>query len=325
MPNLLAHYLLAKRFSLKEQEIRSRKGSSDSFLEGNFDYFSLGTQGPDPLFFVGILPWHFHLKTAMKKIGNQLHKTDAKKYFRLLIEECYTIEPEKRNVRAQSQFKAFVFGQFAHYLLDREAHPYILYESGFDDEGKITGKYHYSHARFETKIDFCLAKRFKMEYFLKDPVDILPDYKKALDLIDWHLVPVLKRMFNLKKLPKDMYSNGLLNYRKILSYTNGGTEKRIALVKNTNLGATRLPKEVKEDVLNEKRQKWLDPVSGKEHGESFLELHSRAFDILEDVYCDILENGFNYETFAKYIDGRNYYGNDVTEKWKYKNKDCLKN
>lgn len=318
MPNLLAHYLLAKRFSIRESEIALKNPNFNSFLEGNFDYFSLGTQGPDPLFFMGILPFHLHLPTAMKKIGNQLHKSDGKRFFRFLIEQCYAIEPGKYNNKSLNQFMAFVFGQYAHYLLDREAHPYILYESGFDKNGKITGKYHYSHASFESKIDFCLAKKYKMEYFLKKPTDILVDHKSALKLVDIYFVPVLKRMFDFERLPKDMYSNGMHNYKSILSYTNSGSEMRIALVKKTNLGASRLPLEVKEDVLNESRELWLDPVSGKEHHESFLELHSRAYDILEETYLDIIRQGFNYDTFAKYLDGRNYYGTPCKEKWIYK-------
>ncbi len=319
MPNLLAHYLLVKRFSLKYKEIESNYPNFHSFLDGNFDYLSLGTQGPDPLFYMGIIPFRgLHLPTAMKKVGNQIHKTDAKKYFRYLIQQCYSIDDTQTAGKEILRFKAFIFGQFAHYLLDRECHPYILYKSGFDKNGKIKGKYHYQHAYFESKLDFCLSEKYKMDHFLEDPQDILPNHPMVLKTIDRNFVPVLKQTFDLKKLPKNMYSNGLKNFRFWLKYTNHGTRARVFFFGKTNLSATRLPKVVSEDVLNEKRDVWLDPVSGEKHNESFLELHSRVFVILSSLYEDIMKKGFNYETFSKYIDGRNYYGEPLDQKWVYK-------
>lgn len=324
MPAVISHYLLAKRFSLKEGELASSHPSFDDFLEKNFVYFALGSQGPDPLFFTGIIPFRgLHLPTAMKKIGNQIHKTDAKKYFRLLIEECFKIEPEKHDFGEQKQFKAFVFGQFAHYLLDKYCHPYVLYESGFDDDGKITGEYHYLHSKIETEIDYCLAKKYKTDHILDKPGDLLKCIRTSsrndpLAKIDAHLVPVLKKTFDLKYLPKHMYSNGLKNYRTILNYTNGGSSLRVALFKKTNLAAMRMPKEVKEDVLNENREKWYHPVSNTPSNASFLELHSKAFDELQSLFIDIMENGFSYEVFLRHMDDKDYYGCVPNSKWMFK-------
>ena len=52
MPNLLTHYLFAKRFSLKVEEIHRQNPDYQSFLTNNFEYLALGTQGPDPLFYL---------------------------------------------------------------------------------------------------------------------------------------------------------------------------------------------------------------------------------------------------------------------------------
>lgn len=320
MPNLLAHHLLVKRFALKEAELRSAYPGAEDFITGNFDYLALGAQGPDPLFYLGIVPGHaLHLVAASKKIGNALHKEDGKRFFRLLVERSYVIEPEGNTNRQQRQFKAFVLGQFSHYLLDRECHPYILYESGFDKEtGKIKGHSHYDHAHFESEIDFALCQKYHYDYFLSHPADILPDNKLVLKLIDDNLNQPLCQMYGLKHLPKRFYSNALTNMRSMISYLNKGSDFRVALFpKSISVKGMRLPKEVNEDVLNEKREFWLDPVTGERHAESFLELHSRAFQILEEVYEEILKNGFNYESFAKYINGLNYYGTPLDAKWTY--------
>lgn len=321
MPNLFAHSLLAKRILLKEREICLKNPGWEPFLEPNQDYLFLGTQGPDPLFYMGIIPFKgLHLITAIKKIGNRLHKLDGKKLFRNLIEMSYSIDFGK-NCEEQKRFQAFIFGQFAHYLLDRECHPYILYESGFDDNGRITGKYHYQHTFFESQIDYCLAKHYKVEYFLKRPGETIPNRFGPLKIIDRYFVPVLEKTFDVKRLPKKMYSNGVNNFRSWITYSNNGSKMRVFLFGKTSLSATRLPSEVTEDVLNEKKELWLDPVSGEEHHESFLELHSKAYDILARLYEDIMTKGFNFETFSEYIDGRNYYGNLPSEKWKYHRKE----
>lgn len=318
MPNLLAHYLLIKRFSLKEGEIVLKPKNFTPFLKDNFDFLSLGTQGPDPLFYMGINPIRgLHLPTAMKKIGNRLHKEDPHIFFKALVDSIHTIDFYE-NGNEFNQFKAFIFGQFAHYLLDRETHPYILYISGFDDDGRITGSYHYKHAHLESEIDHCLARKFGNNSFLVDPQNILPNNKDYTQVIDKNLVPVLEKIFDEKKLPTHMYSNGFKNFRSWIKYVNHGTSIRAKMFFNTSLAAMRLPKEVTEDVLNEKKNVWLDPVSGERHSDSFMELHSKAFDLLENCYNDIMNHGFNYETFSKYIDDRNYYGTPIGSKWVYK-------
>ena len=67
MPNLLAHRLFIDNIiqcnSLEEKEIIALR---------------LGTQGPDPMFYHGIIPWRsWHFIIALKKIGNKLHKENG--------------------------------------------------------------------------------------------------------------------------------------------------------------------------------------------------------------------------------------------------------
>lgn len=323
MPNLLAHHLLIKRFALKEAELRSPFTNADDFLTGNRDYLTIGAQGPDPLFYMGVVPTHgLHLISANYRVGNHIHKTDAKRYFRLLVEQVYGIEPYNSSNRPQKQFMAFVLGQFSHYLLDRECHPYILYESGFDKEtGSIKGKYHYEHAHFESEIDFALCKQYKYDYFLANPWEILPENNRVLEDINENFVPVLER-FQGKKLPKKYYVNAVQNMRSLVAYMNKGSDMRAKMLsKSISLKGIRLPKEVQGDVLNERRTLWLNPVTGEEHHESFLELHSKAFRLLEQLYTDILRYGFNYDTFAHYIDGNSYYGTPTKKPFVYMKED----
>lgn len=320
MPNLLAHSLIVKRLNNSSYSLNN---GQNSFLKGNYDFLVLGSLGPDPLFYMGILPFSgLHLITACKKIGNKIHKMDGKTFFKLLINQVYFIE----NDLDQTRFKAFVFGQFAHYILDREAHPFIMYESGFDDNGNITSHYHFDHAFFETNIDCALAKKYAINRFFIHPEETIPSTTTYLRIIDFYLVPVLKELFGEKHLPKHMYSNAINNMRRLLKTMNhNGKIKSKILGKNIALSAMYFPKEIDFSTLNEEKEIWLDPVSGKESNESFLEIHTRSFRIVEQCYKDILKNGFNYSVFAKYLDGRDYYGFVPGEKKIYKKENNNRN
>jgi hypothetical protein len=316
MPNLLAHNLVIKRFYIKEDELSGDDSDSTHFIRNNLDFLSLGSQGPDPLFFVGVIPFHaLHLFTAKKKFGNQIHQSDGKKYFRLLIEEAYTIEDDLERAR----FQSFILGQLAHYFLDREAHPYILYETGFDEDGKITGKYHYLHAHYEAQIDVCLAKKWKMTYFLDNPSDALPADKDFLRIIDMHFVPVLRRFFNDNHIPKKIYSNGITNMRSVIRNMNHHGKIKAKLIGKNSLSALYLPIDSADPkVLNESKEIWLDPVTGAKRNDSFIQIHSRAYELLDQCYNDILRNGFNYGVVSKYLNGLDYYGLPVGVKWTHK-------
>ena len=198
----------------------------------------------------------------------------------MLLDRSYGID----DIVSQRRFRSFIFGQFAHYILDRECHPYIIYSTGFDDNGKITGPYHYLHSHFEAMIDVTLAKKYRMNYFLEQPSEIIPFDNYFLDVIDKNLVPVLSQYFVNEKIPKHIYSQ----------------------------------KEVTEDVLNEKNEPWLDPVTGSKRYDSFMDLFMRAYDIIERCYRDLVKEGFSYDVFTRYINGLDYYGLPCKEKWVYK-------
>ena len=88
MPNLLAHNLVAKRLYIKEAE--QTLPGKENFIAGNYDFLSLGAQGPDPLFYFGIVPFHApHFLTARKKLGEKIHREDGRKFFKFLLEQCY--------------------------------------------------------------------------------------------------------------------------------------------------------------------------------------------------------------------------------------------
>ena len=153
MPNFLTHHLFVQDIYLKNNDKIDFKDRR--FLKGNYFYLFWGSQGPDPLFFNGILPNNgFHPLYIKKKLGNKLHHDDFKKLLSCMLLNLEEVEEENKDA-----IKSFIFGQYAHYLLDSTCHPFIFYFSGFDENGKLTGKYHYKHAHYEMEIDVSLERR----------------------------------------------------------------------------------------------------------------------------------------------------------------------
>ncbi len=106
----------------------------------------LGCQGPDPFFFYGSVPWRRRNNAAeITAFGAELHHADPAEYLADFGAVVSAIAAPDR----EAGF-AFLFGLGLHYVLDRAVHPYVFYESGFDEEGELTGHWKAAHAYFET-------------------------------------------------------------------------------------------------------------------------------------------------------------------------------
>lgn len=299
MPSLLTHYRIVKR--LYAEEVEGKLRPLPSFLEGNFEALALGAQGPDPLFFY---PLSGHFVVALRRYGSLLHDSDGRKFFRLLLKCCYDIDQP----RELSRFRSFVLGQFAHYLLDRECHPYVYAQSGFDKNGELTGKFHYEHSAFESQIDVSIAKKAHMEYFLEHPEEVLSQDSFVLEAICRNFHAALLRYFPERKIPKNIYGSSVVWMRRAIRFVNRNPDLKRTLFHFSSLGGLALPKTVEKDVLNERHRSWQDPITGEERTESFLDLFNEAYVLLRECYHLLLERGYSYEVYLNYFDGRNYDG-----------------
>lgn len=308
MPNLVTHYNLARIFYAKKVE--------EGFLKGNFECLALGTQGPDPLFYEGIIPARaLRLRLAFAKLGNKIHRSTGKEFISLLIDQI-EINESARN----DEYKAFVFGQFCHYVLDKVCHPFVYYFSGFDDEGKLTGKYHYLHAHFESELDVAMALTNALEDKIKAPEQLLPTDKYLFEAVEGGMTKAVSTMFS-KKLPNNYYKNAVLNMKSVVKFANNLNPFLTKIFGKTRLCSLRLPNKVSRSILNEENNTWIDPVSGKERNESFVELFNKALDIVCKAYDDVKEKGLTIETLEPYFDGLTYKGFEENSKLTYwKNK-----
>lgn len=313
MPNFLAHHLFAKDlFQLKNQDL---KYEDRSFLKNNFFYLTWGSQGPDPLFYNGLnFRNGFHLITALKKTGNKLHKDNFEKLLSIMCEKYNTIKEFKTDA-----IKSFIVGQFAHYMLDSYTHPFILYKSGFNEEGRIKGKYHYAHAHYEMLIDASLAESRNMGFFKNYPYYYLLNDDKKFDIINKFMYEVLKAYFKDIKIYQKIYKSGAKNMCSFIKFVNTGSKARTFIFTNTSLSAMRVTKKkVEKDVLNLKNGAWLDPTTGKEEKTSFIDLYNETFKNVVELY-DVIKDkdDLQVEYFKKYLNGLDYYGKNKDSKLTY--------
>lgn len=146
----------------------------------DFDALIAGTQGPDPFFFYGRLPWARRRDIALaERFADIMHKEDPPRYFDALEARA---QGESDRERRRS-FLSFVAGLRLHYILDEALHPYIFARqascsrermamvdseegmtdretaelSGFlDPRGPAEQDYYLSHHRFEARLAMAL-------------------------------------------------------------------------------------------------------------------------------------------------------------------------
>jgi hypothetical protein len=305
MPSLITHYLFADDFL-------SRHQGTDSFVSLYPDAFRLASQGPDPFFFVGLLPQRkLHLDLAKMRPGSVIHHSDCRQMISLMLEETdkgMLLEGDRQ------LFKAFILGQIAHYVLDSTCHPYVYYWTGFDATGHLSGKFNYEHAHFEARLDASQAAKRSLGNLLSAPWDVLNIKEEDLKTISEHFTAVLETFFN-RQLPSGFYCDAVFNMKDIYRYVNTGSCFRRALIYPTHLRQLRLPKTTDPICLNDEHLPWKEPKDGHERRESFSELYQKASRKLDEAYAIISRDGFSVDNLTPLIfSGLNYNGLKKDEK-----------
>lgn len=256
MPAALTHYLFAK-------------GNLEGIGDG--EAFLLGSQGPDPFFFYGMVPWR--KKESPEKIrgyAERLHHEDFSSIYARMVAYAYLQEGEKRIT-----LLSYLKGLWAHYCLDRVCHPYVFYRSGFDENGALTGHFGYAHKVFEALLDATLAKKKK-----------LPSAARAMRIEKRkaHEISLMWAEGSPDVLKGDVFFESWRDYRTIESFLQSKTGfKRILwkrLGKENVLYAFSYPRRLKAkeplDVLNLKKAIWKNPSTGLSFSFSLPEMFAEA-------------------------------------------------
>ncbi len=129
MPAIAAHYA----FGNKVHDLLSEQVSD--FLSEHKSLFTLGFQGPDPLFYYNPLS-----ENPISRLGHDIHSRPAKEFFRSALD---------RKV-AQGATLAYLLGVCCHYGLDRACHPFV---------NKVSGDSSIIHRSLESDFDLYIIRK----------------------------------------------------------------------------------------------------------------------------------------------------------------------
>ncbi len=262
MPDYLTHTFLAE------------DAYNDLHLEEDnidFNYFIIGSQGPDPLFHYHFVPWKNSGNAS--KIASKIHRTNTKAFLDTFLQKAQT---------ASKEIKGFALGFLCHYALDTTAHPYIYYKTG--NYSKKNKQYRGNHLRLEKGID---------NYYVKQR-GANPRFYKAqkhfplTDLSDEFTVTfsdVMEQVYQLKNIGS-LFTDSYKDFRKsiqVLSYDPFGLKKviyrMVDLFTESSMGYTSVSQRAnvkKFDIMNANRDLWKHPVTGDESTQTFQELYDIA-------------------------------------------------
>jgi hypothetical protein len=266
------------------------KKSKSTFLSSHKRILTLATQGPDPFFFYGMLPWHTPKDAKdIQYMGEYFHKHDPQKHLHALYKQA--------SLKQNDTLKAYAIGAIMHYILDKHVHPYVFSKSGFDASGKLSKPFIIYHSQLEVLMDVALLKHLSYKAKEVHPVKGIHIPNKSLEAIDqlysdtythvckegWFKSSVK----DMEKIYKFVY-DGLGIKRRIFRLIFGKTGRPFVI--SHPIG---LKHKENKDVLNLQHVMWRHPETGAPHDESVLDLFFRALDEMLLIMKHIESNTFD--------------------------------
>lgn len=216
------------------------------------------------------------LSCLSKKVKSNSHDIDTREFFVSMIKYI-----KENKLIENSNIIALLYGHIAHYFLDTNVHPLIYYlEYGCEKVGMIS-----SHNIIEGYLSSYLSKII----LRKDIMDIPPSYFNQINLSqpevsnllnsvygqiygDYHITNSYKRVINLFTMI-ELFIKKILRSKKILLIIS----EFETFLKENNIS--------REELINEGRSIYTNPITGEEHSESFIELYNQSIQMtLEAIY-----------------------------------------
>lgn len=258
MPNIWTHFLFGRELA-ETLELREATATPELLR-----VYQLGCQGPDFLFYHRFLPWQTGI--GMPELGSAMHTRRCGPFLLDLLREA-------KGKPLQAPKTVYTLGFLTHHILDRNAHPYVFYRSGFKK---------WNHQRFEIFMDTLVARR-------------------KLGIGTWN-TPVWKEIYTGERMPGQMSAvfdrlarvhypeladrfgpsdwdgayRDMIRAQKLF-HDPSGLKRLVTFGKiEPFLFKRRVPP---LDLLNESRREWLHPSLPEEkHTESFWDLWDAAME-----------------------------------------------
>ncbi len=300
MPALITHYLFG-------EEALHRLGHDLCPTDQARDAFLIGCQGPDPFFFAVTCT----RGGAIRSMGGQMHRRRVSAAFDRLRSDVERLPQDGRPVA-----RAFTAGLLAHYVLDRNAHPYVYaMEYGLCDYNReLADAYHEVHAVIESELDCGMLDHLRgLRCDAFPPVGVLQAGDEVLAAGGTLLSQTARAVFDLDVRPVD-YPGAVADMRMVYRQIEpfGGSRQR-GIARAERLAkphsqmaslAHRCDQGQDNASMNLDHQAWDDPFKPGQSAESFPEVFERA---LVD-YLLVFPRFMAGEPMAQLTGGLDYHG-----------------
>lgn len=257
--------------------------------------FLIANQGPDPFFFHVRTP---RLKDCMK-LGQRMHASRMTRQFSALRDGV-----ERLPRRDAHTGRAFVLGLLAHYVLDRNAHPFVYDQQWgiqrMDED--LAGAGSQVHALIESDLDVLMLQIERDGATCADypPVDELITSERVNMVAGALTSQVARNVYGLEVGPAE-YGGAVADMRLAYRLVEpaGSPASRVAevlegLVSDYSLLSSlahRVTREAPAATANLHHRTWHNPYTGESSQESFPEVFARALDDYARVVELFIEGG----------------------------------
>jgi len=244
----------------------------------DYNYFIIGSQGPDPLFYYQFQPWKKTRK--VDRIAGIIHHEKTKAFLDTFIKKAKT---------GSKQIKGYVLGFLCHYALDSTAHPYIFHVTG--NYSIKTKQYRGNHLRLERGIDSVLIKERGFNPIFYKVANHFPIKRLSTDFTNT-FTSVMNEVYNLLDVGR-LFSQSYIDFRnnfKYMVYDPTGIKKAVYSVVDVFTSGSLSYKQISNrtnirniDIMNRNHSLWKHPVTGEESNESFDELYQKALNLAKTL------------------------------------------
>ena len=259
------------------------------------DAFILGNQGPDPFFFHILTP----RVSDCTLLAQVMHRSRMSRQFACLRDGVSHLLP-----RDASLGRAFALGLLSHYVLDRNAHPFV-YEQQFgivESDSELEDSSSQVHAVIESDLDVLMLQ-------LKRDGATVDDYPPAGEIVTTDRINrvagvlmsyVAGRVYGID-IPAGEYGAAVANMQRLyraIEPAGSAKTRAISLVEGLVHDyslldglAHRVTTELPERTGNLGHLTWKNPFTDEVSNESFPEVFDRALVDYECTVARFIETG----------------------------------
>lgn len=315
MPAILTHDFFG------QDAYGSALQSVDLFTPDERDAFLLGNQGPDPLFYLVIMP----PLDAFRQLGSDMHHVPPSRLFVSLRKAVDSLPEEDRSVG-----RAYLAGFTCHYLLDRAMHPLVFFwERGLCGAGVDELDYTDSsevHAEIERDFDEMVlyTKRNQTIQTYKPYEQVLRGRDYMLEVLgnvyfDSVVGPIAEEEPSAKKVFPLAVSCFRVVQRMFWSPKGKKTgalsrleapvlRRRYSFVRAMS---HRVRAELTSDFDNRDHAQWRNPFTGEVRTDSFWDIYNATLEEVAPALSVVFEDDFTEETAHTLTRGLNFSGERV--------------